>query len=272
MAFLPYLFGFVLLALGAYLLRQSLRQRRRARLLASSLTDEQRHIVAQLVPMTRRLPADLRAKLEGRIALFLDQITFHGRGGLEVSDPMRLSFAAQACLRIVNSDVWFDTLRTILVYPSAFRAQRPEHNGLTVHERHSTMLGESWTRGPVVLSWDHALQGGLDEHDGHNVVIHEFAHQLDALTGLTNGIPILSKGQRYEGWEEAMLEGFERHVERVHAGQATVIDPYGATNPQEYLAEAIVAFFERSYALRREEPALYAQLSELLALDPVAWS
>ena len=272
MAFLPYLFGTLALILGALWLRRYLRQRRRARLLASPLTPEQRHIVAQLVPMTRRLPSDLRSKLEGRINLFLDQITFHGRGGLEVTEPMRLSIAAQACLLIVNSQVWYETLRTILIYPSAFRALRPEHQGLVVHERTATMLGESWTRGPVVLSLDHALQGGLDESDGHNVVIHEFAHQLDALTGHTNGIPILSKGQHYEGWEEAMLEGYERHRERVMAGHPTVIDPYGATNHQEYLAEAIVAFFERSYALKREEPALYSQVSKLLALDPAGWN
>ena len=133
------------------------------------------------------------------------------------------------------------------------------------------MLGESWTRGPVVLSWDHALEGGLDPDDGHNVVIHEFAHQLDSLTGHTNGIPILREGQDYEGWERAMLEAYQSHIERLDNSERTLIDPYGATNHQEFLAEAIVTFFEKPQALRREEPALYAQLSQLLALDPALW-
>ncbi|MEM6474950.1 MAG: M90 family metallopeptidase [Pseudomonadota bacterium] len=260
------------LLIGALLwFRHRAKQRKRAAILATPLTDQQRAIVAQLVPITRRLPPDLRAKLEGKINLFLDQITFHGQNGLEVNDAIRLSIAAQAALLVVNSPAWFETLRTVLVYPSAFQTRRPTHDGYVVREKNLSLLGESWARGPVVLSWDHALQGGLDERDGHNVVIHEFAHQLDALTGHTNGIPILRKGQGYAGWEKAMLDAYNDHVERVQLGYQTLIDPYGATNHEEFFAEAVVTFFERPRELRREEPALYAQLAELLALDPAAW-
>ena len=271
MAFLPYLFGFVALVLGALWLRSHLRRRRRERLLASSLTPEQLMGVEKLVPLVRRMPVPLREKLEGKINLFLDQITFHGRNGLEVNEAMRLSIAAQACLPIVNSDVWYETLRTILVYPSVFTARRPTHDGYVVHDRAQHMAGESWTRGPVVLSWDDALEGGLDADDGYNVVIHEFAHQLDSLTGHTNGIPILRKGQDYEGWEQAMLQGYDQHVRRLKAGEPTLIDPYGATNHEEFFAEAVVTFFEKPRAMRREEPALYAQLKQLLDLDPAGW-
>jgi len=244
---------------------------RRAQLLATALTPEERRILTHLVPIVRRLPQSLRPQLEGKICLFLDQVTFHGQNGLEVSEAMRLSIAAQACLLIVNSPVWFETLRTVLIYPSAFQTQRATHDGFLVHERGLAMLGESWIRGPVILSWDHALKGGLDETDGHNVVIHEFAHQLDGLTGHTNGIPILRKGQDYRAWEAAMLEAYNDHVVRVESGHPTLIDPYGATNHEEFFAEAVVTFFERPRSLRHHEPALYAQLSELLALDPAAW-
>ncbi|MEM6494485.1 MAG: M90 family metallopeptidase [Pseudomonadota bacterium] len=271
MAFLPYLFGVTALALAALWLRGRLRRQKRERILKTRLTPKQRDVVEQLVPLVRRLPAGLRAKLEGKINLFLDQVTIRGQNGLDVNEAMRLSIAAQACLLIVNSPVWFETIRNVLVYPSAFRTGRAVHDGLVVHEQSPITLGESWMRGPVVLSWDDALRGGLDAHDGHNVVIHEFAHQLDSLTGHTNGIPLLRKGQAYAGWEEAMLEAYNGHVARVRAGHATLIDPYGATNHQEFFAEAIVTFFEKPQALLREEAALYAQLSELLALDPARW-
>ena len=272
MSFLPYLGAIVFVLVAGSWLRSHLRQQQRSRILATSLTNEQRAIVEHLVPIVRRLPGDMRAKLEGKINLFLEQITFHGRNGLEVNEAMRLSIAAQACLLIVNSPLWYETLRTVLIYPSAFSARRERHDGSVVHESNSALLGESWTRGPVVLSWDHALHGGLDADDGQNVVIHEFAHQLDALPGHTNGIPILRKEQAYTGWESAMLDAYESHVERVQSGYRTLIDPYGATNHQEFLAEAIVTFFERGHALKQEEPALYAQLSQLMALDPAVWS
>jgi len=252
--------------------RRQSRRRRRNRLLATPLTSARREIVAELVPIVRRLPAPLKLKLEGKINLFLDQITFRGQNGLEVSEAMRLSIAAQACLPVLNIPVWYDTLRNVLIYPSAFTTRRPSHDGYVVHERDVGMLGESWARGPVILSWDHALQGGLDAADGHNVVIHEFAHQLDSLTGHTNGIPILNKGQAYQGWERAMLDAYHGHRERVESGRNTLIDPYGATNHEEFFAEAIVTFFEKPAALRLEEPALYEQLAKLLALDPAQWT
>lgn len=203
--------------------------------------------------------------------LFLDQVTFRGQNGLEVTEPMRLSIAAQACILIVNTPAWYDTLKNVLVYPSAFLTHRGTHDGYLVHDNNHATLGESWARGPVILSWDHALQGGLDAEDGHNVVIHEFAHQLDALSGHTNGIPILRRGQAYAKWEAAMLESYSDHIERLERGEHTLIDPYGATNHEEFFAEAVVTFFEKPRELRSEEPALYAQLAELLALNPAEW-
>ena len=268
----PWLILCAVLILAAILLfRWYSRRRKRRELLATPLTSEQRKVVERLVPLVTRLPGPQRLSLDGKINLFLDQITFRGQNGLDVTEEMRLSIAAQACLLIVNSPLWYDTLRNILIYPSAFLTHRDTHDGYLVHaDRHAT-LGESWTRGPVILSWDHALHGGLDAEDGHNVVIHEFAHQLDALTGHTNGIPILRKGQAYAGWETAMLDAYHDHVERLERGEQTLIDPYGATNHEEFFAEAIVTFFERPKALRSEEPVLYSQLAELLALDPAKW-
>ena len=270
MNYLPFLLVAVLIVALLWQ-RRIAGQQKRNQLLATPLTRDQRAVVAELVPIVRRLPKSLQPKLEGKINLFLDQVTFRGNNGLEISDAMRLSIAAQACLLVVNSPVWFNTLENVLVYPSAFRTHRGTHDGLVVHEDNHAMLGESWARGPVVLSWDHALQGGLDDEDGHNVVIHEFAHQLDSLSGNTNGIPILRKGQNYAGWEEAMLDAYNDHVNRVESGRQSLIDPYGATNHEEFFAEAIVTFFEKPRDMLREEPALYAQLSELLALDPAQW-
>jgi len=260
------------LLVAAFLLyRRYSKQRKRKALLASSLTTQQRAVVEKLVPLVRRLPPQVRSALEGKMNLFLDQITFRGQNGVEVTEEMELSIAAQACLLVVNSPVWYDTLRNVLLYPSAFLTNRDTHGDGVVYENQHATLGESWARGPVILSWDHALQGGLDAEDGHNVVIHEFAHQLDSLSGHTNGIPLLRKGQTYAGWERAMLDAYQDQVQRVQNGERTLIDPYGASNHQEFFAEAIVTFFERPRELRDQVPALYDQLATLLALDPAGW-
>lgn len=263
----------LLLLLGAVLIGFYLWSRRRARrrLLATPLTGEQRAIVAAHVPLTRKLPPELRGALEGRINLFLDQIEFIGCDGLEVTEEMRLSIAAQACLIVVNSEAWYRNLRSILIYPGAFRSRQSEHDGYVVREHETVRTGESWARGPVILSWAHSARGALDDEDGHNVVLHEFAHQIDDLSGHTDGAPVMRRGQSIAAWERVWVDAYQRHLRRVESALPTVLDPYGAEGQEEFFAVAVELFFERPGVLRDEEPEVYAQLAELLRLDPVEW-
>ncbi|WP_341366921.1 M90 family metallopeptidase [Yoonia sp. BS5-3] len=268
---IPFLFTLLVLFGGFTGFRLMQKKALHRRLLTSPLTEEQRRIVADQVPLTKQLPPQIAPKLEGKINLFLHQTEIIGCAGLEVTEPMRLSIAAQACLLIANSDAWYKSLRTILVYPGAFKSRQTSHDGFIVNETSEIRLGESWAFGPVVLSWPHSAQGGLDEKDGQNLVLHEFAHQLDNLSGSTNAVPLLSKGQSFAEWERVMLDAFARHEDNVAKGRKTVIDAYGAENHQEFFAVIIEAFFEKPAKLQAEEPDVYAQLSKLLHLDPVNW-
>ena len=267
-------FVLLLVLIGAALLARHfwLRRQTRRTLLANPLTNEQRAIVDQAVPLLRKLPEALHAKLEGKINLFLHQVEFIGCDGLEVTEEMRLSIAAQACLLVVNTDTWYPHLRTILVYPGAFKSQQKDYHGYVVTERDTVRLGESWSYGPVVLSWVHSDQGALDAADGRNVVFHEFAHQIDNLSGHTDGAPVLTKGQSFSEWERVILEAYDAHVRAVESGRTTVLDAYGAEAHEEFFAVAVEIFFEKPQALRREEPEVYEQLSQLFRLDPASWS
>ena len=247
------------------------KRQRRARLLQAPLNEEQRAIIAAQVPLLQKLPEALRGALEGKINLFLHQIDFIGCDGLEVTEEMRLSIAAQACLLVVNSDEWYRNLRTILVYPGAFRSMRQEHNGYVVTEHKTVRTGESWPRGPVILSWADSQQGAMDDEDGHNVVLHEFAHQLDDLSGHTDGAPLLTRGQSFDEWRRVFVTAYERHLHNVQNGRETVIDPYGAEGVEEFFAVSVEEFFERPGALKQAEPEVYDQLSELFRLDPASW-
>lgn len=262
---------FLCAAAGAFGLRYWLRRQNRANLFATPLSDRQRAIVAEQVPLTRKLPSELRGRFEGKINAFLDQIEFIGCNGLDVSEEMRLSIAAQACLLITNSDAWYDHLRTILIYPGAFKSRRMEQQGYVVTERETVRTGESWSRGPVVLSWQHTRQGAINDQDGHNVVFHEFAHQIDDLSGHTDGVPNLNGNQSFADWEHAFGRAYETHVHHVQAGRKTVFDAYGAEGPEEFFAVAVEAFFEKPVALKRSEPAVYEQLALLFRLEPSTW-
>lgn len=247
------------------------RRRARAALLATPLEGWVREVIAAEVPLTRKLPDPLRAGFEGKVNLFLHQVAFIGCDGQEIAEEIRLSIAAQACLLIAGSDAWYKHLRTVLVYPGAFASLRQEQQGFVVTEKRRVRLGESWQHGPVVLSWRDSEQGALNTEDGRNVVLHEFAHQLDGLSGATDGAPLMARGQRFSDWRRVVVDAFERHLWQVQTGKRTVIDAYGAEGPEEFFAVAIELFFERPEALKAEEPELYDQLATLLGLDPAGW-
>jgi Mlc titration factor MtfA (ptsG expression regulator) len=265
---IPY---FLVLTLVIVAVRYWLKRQHRARLLSSEMSPEDWATVLRLVPIVAKLPSSLQTRLQGKALLFLDQIDIYGRNGLVVTRDMELSLAAQACLLIVNSTQWYDSLRTVLLYPGAFQSMQSQQDGYLVTQTKQVRLGESWHRGPVVLSWAHTLRGGEDPYDGHNLVLHEFAHQLDALSGSTDGVPVLMKGQGYADWEAAIVEGFSAHVENVKRGRSTVLDPYAATKYVEFFAVCVEVFFEQPQGLKDEYPDVYHQMSLLLGLDPLDW-
>jgi len=236
------------------------------------LTGHQRAVIGEQVPLILKLPTHLLGPLEGKINVFLNQVEFIGCNGLEVTEEMRLSIAAQACLLVVNSDNWYDHLLTILVYPGAFMSRERTHDGYVVTERELVRIGESWSRGPVILSWPHAEQGAINHRDGHNVVMHEFAHQIDDLSGHTDGTPLLDGGQSFADWERVFITAHERHARNVEKGRKTVLDAYGADGPAEFFAVAVETFFEKPAVLKRKEPEVYDQLAELFRLDPAGWA
>lgn len=262
---------FVIVVLGASAYLYLLRQETRKRLLSEGLSDRQRSIIAEQVPLTRKLPFEIQKKLEGKINLFLDQVEFTGCKGLNVTEEMKLSIAAQACLLVVNRDFWYDHLTTILIYPHAFKSRHQERTGYVVQEKETIRTGESWVRGPVILSWSHSQMGALNDDDGHNVVFHEFAHKIDELSGRTNGIPQLDSIERLKDWAETFDIAYKKHIHATRAGQRTVLDHYGASGPQEFFAVAVEVFFEQPIALKRYEPEVFGQMSRFFQLDPSTW-
>lgn len=264
---------FLALAFGVLLLivRKRAKQQRLQQLLAQPLSADQCTIVEKQVPIISKLPSELRGALEGKINRFLDQVDFNGCNGQEITEEIRVSIAAQACLLVVNSDTWYDNLTTVLVYPGAFKSRQTQHNGYVVLERDIVRTGESWSRGPVILSWAHSKQGAANDADGHNVVFHEFAHQIDDLSGQTDGVPKLGATQSYSEWARTFEAAYKNHAARVQKHRPTVIDAYGAEGYEEFFAVAVEVFFEKPAALKQEAPAVYEQLSKLFQLDPATW-
>jgi Mlc titration factor MtfA (ptsG expression regulator) len=232
-----------------------------------------REVLRRQMPYFAQMPADLQLQLKKLTQVFIAEKPFIGCAGLDVSDEMRVLVAAQASLLQLNRRAGgYPELRQVLLYPGAFvveRAQR-EANGL-VREGRRVLLGESWQQGQVLLSWDDVLAGAADPADGRNVVIHEFAHQLDSERGGANGAPYLGRRDRYARWAATLGEAYAQLRERVARGEPTLIDAYGATDPAEFFAVASEVFFEQPRQLAAEAPALYRELAGCFRVNPLSW-
>jgi Mlc titration factor MtfA (ptsG expression regulator) len=253
------------------------KNRRREALRAQPLSVEERAVLDKNIPYLGSLSLEDRAELEALVRIFVAEKSFEGCGGLALTDEIKLTIAGQACLLLLHRETdIYPNVDAILVYPSAYRAPTEQHDGLVVLNEDQARLGESWQRGLVVLAWDHVLSGAAQPHDGQNVVLHEFAHQLDSEDGVMNGTPELTSGApwraraRYTSWAHVLGDEFEELSQRLHAGRSSDIDPYGATNPAEFFAVLTEMFFERPRALKRRHPELYAELAEFYKQDPAS--
>jgi Mlc titration factor MtfA (ptsG expression regulator) len=248
-------------------------ERRRKRVRARPFPTAWRRILAHRVPYFRTLPADLQLQLKKHIQVFLAEKAFIGCRGLVVTDEMRVTIAAQACLLILNRRTdYFPNLREILLYPGAFVVDRAQADGAGVmQERRHVLSGESWSRGQVILSWEDTLEGAAVINDGRNVVIHEFAHQLDQEAGHANGAPLLGRRERYARWSAVLGAEFNALVRRTLAQEPSLISGYGASDPAEFFAVVSEVFFEQPQRLAAEHPALYGELAGFYRVHPAGW-
>jgi Mlc titration factor MtfA (ptsG expression regulator) len=263
-----------LLLVGWLLSAQWRARRRRLRLRVRPFPAQWRRIIRRRVPAFRRLPADLQQQLCGHIQVFLAEKDFIGCDSLEVTDEMRVTIAALACLLILNRDTdYYPNLRQVLVYPGAFVVDMEESDeaGVVVNERH-VLSGESWSQSQVILSWQDVKEGAAVADDGYNVVIHEFAHQLDQEAGYANGAPELASRGNYARWSRVLGDEYQRLRARTEAGEASLLDDYGATDPAEFFAVLAEVFFEQPRLLQEENPALYEELSRFFRVSPAAWA
>lgn len=227
-------------------------------------------IIKKNVPYFHSLSEEDRRELLGDIQVFLDEKNFEGCGGLKINDEIRVTIAAQACILLLhrrNDD--YPHLQSILVYPHAYPVGgRKGSPGGLIREGVEFRGGESWNRGAVVLSWDDVKKNASDIDRGHNVVLHEFAHQLDQENGRADGAPVLPHRSSYIAWARVLGREYRELVKDVENYRRTDIDPYGAISPAEFFAVVTECFFEKPAQLKRKHPQLYEQLRLFYHQDP----
>jgi MtfA peptidase len=248
------------------------RERRRKELLDQPFPRAWTEVIEENVAHYAYLTEEERARLQADLRIFADEKSWEGCGGQEITDEVKATISAQACLLLLNMEHnYFSNVESILVYPTNYVARQAMvgPDGV-VEEGPSSRLGEAWETGPVILSWSDVKSGGMNELDGQNVVLHEFAHKLDLGDGGVDGVPRLEGEAQYERWAEVMSAEYERLVENTEKGHATLLDKYGATNAGEFFAVATECFFEKGRQMREHHPELYEVLKTYYKQDTAA--
>lgn len=223
--------------------------------------------------MVSRLPAADQDELLGHAQVLLEEKHFEAAGGLLMRDEVRVTIAAQAAILLLHRPTdYFSRLTSIIVYPTGYLAGGSHVEGGVWSEGEEHLLGHTQRDlRALVLAWDEVRAGAADPYDGENLVLHEFAHQLDFEDGSTDGTPALDTGAQMRAWATVFGDELEALRQAADAGEPTLLDPYGAEDAAEFFAVATETFFERAEELSRQHPRLYAELRRFYAQDPIAW-
>ena len=250
---------------------QWFRQKRRSQILEQPFPREWLDVLEQNVYHYSRVTREEQAAMRDSLRIIIAEKNWEGCNGFTVTDEVKVTIAAEASLLLLGlEDQYFDMVQSILVYPAAYRAHGHSVTpGGVVLEGDSDRGGEAWYRGPVVLSWDYVLAGARHRTHGDNLVLHEFAHQLDMQNGrYADGIPPLESAQQYRHWQEVLTNEYERLVHDCEEGHPTLLSDYGATNTAEFFAVATETFFELPGQMARRHPRLYEILRGYYHQDP----
>jgi len=232
--------------------------------------DKWLRIIKRNVPFYNYLSLEDKDELQRHILIFLAEKRFEGCGGLKITDEIKLTIATQACILLLHRKTdYYPGLSSILVYPNAFIASRIEHlpSGV-VAETPQVLLGESWHQGSVVLSWDDVKHGAADINDGHNIVFHEFAHQIDSTCGRGDSTSVLNSRSSYIAWARVLEKDYKKLKQEKTLNRPTFLNKYGADNPAEFFAVVTEFFFEKPKELKNAHPESYDELKRFYQQDP----
>ena len=272
MVYLELAIAVVGLVLALFIGKYIFHRMKRKQLLLIPFPDEWKQIIQKNVPLYNRLPDSLKEQLHGFVNVFIAEKKFEGCSGLEITDEIKVTIAAQASMLLLNRKAkYFPKLRTILVYPHTYAAKTVSSDGTVIINGQSVRLGESWQNGPVVLAWDSVTGGTMNIADARNVVLHEFAHQLDQEDGTADGAPVLEHRSGYIAWARVLSKEYETLQRKKKKHRKSVMSKYGATNPAEFFAVATETFFEKPKQMKKKHPELYDELKNYYKLDPVKW-
>lgn len=219
------------------------------------------------------LPEPFQARVRDAARIIIAEKRWHGREGLFVTEEIKITIAAQAALLLLGGDHgYFRHVRDVVVFPTEFRTPVQDDGWEDDRLSEVPLAGRAVDRGPVLLAWDEVLPEGRNPAGGRNVVVHEFAHQLDFDERLSTRSPHLNDAPLEARWGPVFSALYAQHRRDVAAKLGNpLFTAHAADDEYEFFANASESFYCRPALLRRRYPELYQLLAAYYRVDPAAW-
>ncbi len=269
------LLAFVLVLTAIYLLVQVFgwyKKRKLLETIAQMPFDPKYRKILEKTPHYRYLSEEDKEKIERSILRFIHTKKFVGVK-MDVTDEMKVIIAFYACLLLlhIDTDNCYDNLKTIILYPSPVVLDNVRNNG-GIYTKEDFLIDGQSANDTVVLVWHDARYEAYHlRHD--NVIVHEFAHEIDYMDGEVDGVPPLERS-KYDSWTKVLLEDFKKlnnvALKNREWGKYKLLGSYAATNEAEFFAVVTERFFESPHSLKHHFPELYKELKDFYNIDPAA--
>lgn len=262
-----------LVGIGVFGVSRWLPQRRWREARRHPLSSADRQLLSEIFPPYDTLTIEERARLELLMQYFLRFKNITVLQGAPLSREEELLLASHACLLLLHQRARapFATVTNVFIMPASYIESDNPVDPETGVPFHFERLGELQQRGPMIISREELQALKSDDHNFVNIVVHEFAHELDQSDGAFDGTPELGSAQAYRRWAQVMGQEFERLRAQQAAGEETRIDPYAATDEAEFFAVVAEHFFTAPRDLEEGHPELFALYREFFGLDPRRW-
>ena len=268
------LIQFIFTLVGLFLLWQGLgyfRRMRQYKKLKSMPFPKSYEIILRKLDLYKILSPAHKEKLQLLILLFIANKKFVGVK-MTLNDEIKVIIAFYACLMRIGFDLGEkDHVSTVIVYPKHFLVNETHSSGGINHNETSVLEGQS-ANGTVVISWQD-IKYNIVQQEKDNVIIHEFAHELDFEDGFADGTPML-EGSNYRRWSEVFSNAFdtlrEQTGEEKSSERILLLGTYALTNEAEFFAVCSERFFETPKAFKAYFPKLYQELKNFYKLDTEA--
>lgn len=266
---LLYIFGGMgLFGIGLYFFLKLREEERINNILKQPFPDEYRDYLRR-IELYRNLPNEDKEKLERSILLFIHIKEFLGIE-IEVTEEMKVVIAFHACLLLLHSKIkgCYDQLQTIVMYPNAVAVENIRANGGIYAKEQFIIDGQS-AGDTVVIVWHDAKKEAYHPRQD-NVIIHEFAHEIDFMDGMIDGVPPI-ENSKYNEWAQVVFKDYQKLAKVFEKnrdiGRYKLLGNYAATNEAEFFAVITERFFESPNALKKKFPELYKELKEVYGMD-----